>query len=122
MEFIVVAALLIAGAIHLVPLVGLLGPSRVETMYDVKVDGPDLAVLLVHRALLFGLLGAALVAAVFCESTRPYAIGAVLVSDVAFVAIAAANPGLNDSMKRVVRADLISIGALLIACAGVIAG
>lgn len=103
--------------IHLLPLVGALGPSRVAQMYDVKVEGPDLTVLLVHRAVLFGLLGAALIAAIFCEDARPYVIGAVLVSDVAFLAIVAASSGINSKMKRVVRVDVISIA--LLAAAGI---
>ena len=117
METVIVVCLAGSALIHLLPLIGALGPSRVAQMYDVKVEGPDLTVLLVHRAVLFGLLGAALIAAIFCEDARPYAIGAVLVSDVAFLAIAAMNSGLNSKMKRVVRADVISI--VLLAAAGV---
>ncbi len=101
--------------IHLLPLVGALGPAQVARMYDVKVDGPDVTVLLVHRAVLFGLLGAALIAAIFCDDARPYVIGAVLFSDVSFLAIAGRNPGINESMQRVVRADVISIVLLLVA-------
>ena len=117
METLLVICLAGSALIHLLPLVGALGPSQVARMYDVKVEGPDLTVLLVHRAVLFGLLAAALIGAIFCDSARPYAIGAVLASDVAFLAIAAVNPGLNDSMKRVVRADILSIA--LLAAAGV---
>ncbi len=115
METVIIVCLAGSAAIHLLPLVGALGPAQVARMYDVKVEGPDLTVLLVHRAVLFGLVGAALIAAIFCEDSRPYVIGGVLVSDVAFLAIAGRNPGLNDSMKRVVRADVVSIVLLLIA-------
>jgi hypothetical protein len=121
MEIVIVACLAGSALIHLLPLIGALGPSHVANMYDVKVDGPDLAVLLVHRAILFGLLAAGLIAAIFCEDARPYAIGAVLVSDVAFLAIAGLNSGINDKMKRVVRADIISIGLLAVAALGLLA-
>jgi len=120
MEIVIIAALAGSALIHLIPLVGVLGPSRVVRMYDVAVDGPDMSVLLQHRAVLFGLLGTALVAAMFREDARPYVIGAVLVSDIAFLVIAALNPGLNASMKRVVRADVISIALLVIAGVGVL--
>lgn len=118
METVIIVCLGGSALIHLLPLIGALGPSRVAQMYDVKVEGPDLTVLLVHRAVLFGLLGAALIAAILCEGARPYVIGAVLVSDVAFLAIAAVNSGLNSKMKRVVRADIISIALLAAAGAG----
>lgn len=115
METVVIICLAGSALIHLPPLVGALGPAKVARMYDVPVEGPDLAVLLVHRAVLFGLLAAALVLAIFCESARPYAIGAVLISDAAFLAIASVNPGINASMRRVVRADVLSIVLLVIA-------
>ncbi len=117
METVIIVCLAASALIHLMPLIGALGPLRVAQMYDVKVDGPDLTVLLVHRAVLFGLLAAALVLAIFCEDARRYVVGAVLISDVAFLAIAAMNSGLNSKMKRVVRADVISI--VLLAAAGV---
>jgi hypothetical protein len=115
METVIIVCLAGSALIHLLPLVGALGPAQVARMYDVKVDGPDLTVLLVHRAVLFGLVGAALIAAIFCEDARPYVIGGVLVSDVAFLAIAGRNPGINAAMKRVVGADVISIVLLLVA-------
>ncbi|MEO6605468.1 MAG: hypothetical protein ABIN55_07625 [Aeromicrobium sp.] len=118
MEIVTIVCLAGSAIIHLLPLVGALGPSQVARLYDVKVEGPDLTVLLVHRAILFGLLGAALFGAIFCESVRPYVIGGVLVSDVAFLAIAGLNSGINASMKRVVRADVISIVLLVVAGAG----
>lgn len=115
METVIVVCLAGSALIHVLPLVGALGPAQVARMYDVKVDGPDLTVLLVHRAVLFGLLGAALITAIFCEDARAYVIGGVLISDVAFLAIAGRNPGINASMKRVVRADVISIALLVVA-------
>lgn len=122
MDVVVTAALGAAALIHLLPLVGVLGASRVSSMYGVLVEGPDLAVLLVHRAVLFGLLAAALVVAIFDADFRPYAIGAVLVSDVAFLLVARAHTGLNDAMKRVVAADVISVAFLLIAALGELTG
>lgn len=115
MEILVIACLSASAVIHLLPLLGVFGPSTVARMYDVAVTGPDLSVLLVHRAILFGLLGSALVAAIFWQDAREVAIGVVLVSDIAFLIVARLHPGLNDSMKRVVRADAASIGLLVVA-------
>ena len=115
MSVVVAVALMLSGVIHLLPLVGVAGPARVAAMYDVRVEGPDLAVLLVHRAVLFGLLGALLVAGAFVDDLQAYAIGAGLVSDLAFLAIARAHPGTNAAMHRVVRADVVSVVLLLVA-------
>ncbi len=122
MEIVVVLCLAGSALIHLIPLLGLRGPSHVARLYDVAVPGADLALLLVHRAVLFGLLGAALIAALALPEIRTVVIGAVLVSDVAFLVIARLNPGINDALKRVVRADIVSIALLLTAGVLVLAG
>lgn len=109
MSVVVAVALVLSGVIHLLPVIGVAGPSRVARMYDVRIDGPDLTVLLVHRAVLFGLLGALLVAGAWIDDLQPYAIGTGLVSDVAFLVVARVNPGINPAMQRVVRADVVSI-------------
>jgi hypothetical protein len=115
MTVVAAVAMVLAGLIHVLPLVGVAGPSRVAGMYDVCVDGPDIAVLLVHRAVLFGLLGALLITGAWIDDLRPYAIGAGLVSDIAFLVVARANPGINAAMQRVVRADVVSVVLLVVA-------
>jgi hypothetical protein len=112
MSVVVAVALVLSGVIHLLPVIGVAGPSRVARMYDVRIDGPDLTVLLVHRAVLFGLLGTLLVAGAWIDDLQPYAIGAGLVSDIAFLVVARVNPGINPAMQRVVRADVVSIALL----------
>jgi hypothetical protein len=115
MTTVATVALVLSGLIHLIPLTGVAGPARVADMYDVRVEGPDLAVLLVHRAVLFGLLGALLIVGAWLDDLRPYAIGAGLVSDLAFLAVSRLNPGVNAAMQRVVQADVVSVVLLLVA-------
>jgi hypothetical protein len=115
MTVVAAVAMVLSGLIHLLPLMGVAGPTRVAGMYDVRVDGPDLAVLLVHRAVLFGLLGALLIAGAWIGDLQPYAIGAGLISDIAFLVVARVNPGINAAMQRVVRADVVSVALLVVA-------
>jgi hypothetical protein len=49
--------LAIVALIHLVPLTGALGPQRLQALYGLAFDNPDLKILMQHRAVLFGLLG-----------------------------------------------------------------
>lgn len=105
--------LLIAGVIHLLPLPGVLGASHLTRLYGVTVDDPNLVILLRHRAVLFGLLGALLVAAVFRPEWRLLAAGLALVSAVAFLVIALGVGGYNNALQRVVIADVVAVACLL---------
>ena len=60
MKYVSVLALLIAGVIHLLPLPGVLGTGNLARLYGITVSDPNTAILLQHRALLFGILGALL--------------------------------------------------------------
>ena len=112
---ITIACLTLAGIIHLLPLPGLLGAEQLRRLYGIAVDEPNLAILLQHRAVLFGLLGALLVAAVFRPELRAVALIAGLVSTVSFLVIAWGVGGYNAPVARVVAADIVAVLLLLVA-------
>ena len=88
MERTVMLLLMIAGIIHLLPVPGVLGPEQLTALYGVPVNGTDLEILMRHRAVLFGLLGAFLVYAAFRPSLQWLAMGAGMVSAASFLLIA----------------------------------
>jgi hypothetical protein len=47
--------------------------DRIESLYSVALDGPDLAVLIRHRAALFGIGGGMLTLSAFLAWLRPVA-------------------------------------------------
>ena len=63
MNKLITILLLVVGIIHLMPLLGVLGGDRLNSLYGLSLDEPNLQILMRHRAVLFGLLGALLVAA-----------------------------------------------------------
>lgn len=105
----------ISALIHLAPVVGVLSAGRLEALYGVPVDSPDLAVLLRHRAVLFGILGGLLVAAIVDHDYRWLALVAVLVSDLAYAALCLVHRDHNARLAAVLRADLVSIVVLVVA-------
>lgn len=117
MRHLVAVLLVVVGIIHLLPLSGVIGAGRVAALYGVDVAGPDLAILLRHRAVLFGLLGAFLVLAAFRPAWRGAALVAGFVSVVSFLALAAMVGDYNARIGRVVLADWIALGCLLVAAA-----
>ena len=112
-EAIVVVGLALAALIHLAPLPGLLGAPMLERLYGVRIDDPGVLLLLRHRALLFGLLGTALLVAIFRRAWRMPALTFTLASAGAFLALAP--DGLGPALQRVVWADALAVAALLAA-------
>jgi hypothetical protein len=114
--WIIGSALALAGVIHLLPLAGVLGGERLAQLYGLRVDDPNLALLLRHRAVLFGLLGALLLGAVWRPAWQGIALAAGLASTIAFLLLAAGSP-LNAALQRVWWADVLAVAALLLAAA-----
>jgi len=114
-----VQAMLVAGAlIHLPPVLGLLGVAQMERAYGVALPGPDLAVLMRHRALMFGLLGGIMLLAVFVPALQVWALLLALLSAGGFVALAFATPGRNAQLARIAWVD---VAAALFALVGLAA-
>jgi len=114
---VITAALIIAGVIHLLPVTGALGVPRLDTLYGTSIDDPNLAILMRHRAVLFGLLGLFLVCAAFRPSLQVPALAAGFVSVVSFLWLAYSTGGYNGQMARVVVADVVALACLVIALA-----
>ncbi|MGB7737563.1 MAG: hypothetical protein WBM03_00490 [Steroidobacteraceae bacterium] len=117
MRYLVSTSLVLAGIIHLLPLSGLLGAERLAALYGLDFNEPNLSILMRHRAVLFGLLGAFLVFAAFKPSLQPLAFVAAFVSVLSFLLLAWSSGGYNPQVGRVVTADLVVLVALVIGAA-----
>lgn len=113
MSKLIAALLLVAGIIHLLPLAGVLGGERLNALYGLALDEPNLQILMRHRAVLFGLLGALLVAAAFIPGLRTLALIGGLISVVSFLLLAWNAPLYNEALRRVVVADWVALVCLL---------
>ncbi len=105
--------LMVAGIIHLLPVPGVLGNEWLKSLYGINAESPDLAILLQHRALLFGIIGILLFAAVPLAHLRAAAIFAALASMASFIAVAVIVGNYGPAIRRVVLADIVGIVALL---------
>lgn len=107
MNVLTLAALLIAGLIHLLPVMGVLGVTSLQRLYGTTVADPNLAILLQHRAVLFGLLAALMLGALGVQAWRVMALAMGLVSTSSFVLIALWVGGYNAEIGRVVAVDVV---------------
>jgi len=115
MNKLIALLLLVAGIIHLLPLAGVLGGERLNALYGLALDEPNLQILMRHRAVLFGLLGALLVAAAFIPGLRNLALLGGLLSVISFLLLAWSAPLYNEALRRVVVADWVALACLLLA-------
>jgi hypothetical protein len=113
-HYLVSAMLVIVAIIHLLPVVGVLGVDRLETLYGVAVDEPNLAILMRHRAVLFGLVGGLIMVAAFSPKYQPFAFVAGFVSVLSFFALVWSVRDRNEQIQRVLVVDIIAVVCLVI--------
>lgn len=106
--------LMLVAVIHLLPVVGLGGRAPLERLYGTAIDEPNLLLLMRHRAVLFGLLGAFLLAAAFDPRLHLAGLAVGLASVGSFLLLAWPRGGLTDQVRRVCLIDAVA-AVLLVA-------
>lgn len=114
LRYLVSAMLLVVAVIHLLPLAGVLGAPRLAVLYGIRFDDPNLEILMRHRAVLFGLLGAFLAFAAWRPALQPMAFVAGSASVLSFLYLAWSVGGYNAQIGRVFTADMIAGACLLV--------
>ena len=114
MKYLVSAMLIVVGVIHLIPLSGVLGSDRLALLYGLQFNEPNLEILMRHRAVLLGLLGAFMVFAAFKPAYQTLAFIGGFISVVSFVYLAWAVGSYNEQVSRVFVADVVALGCLVV--------
>jgi riboflavin transporter FmnP len=115
MQLLVSAMLVVVAIIHLLPLLGVLGAPQLASFYGLDFSDPNLAILMRHRAVLFGLMGAFFVYAAFKPVLQPIAFVAGFVSIVSFLVLAWMTGDYNPQVARICTGDLVALVALVVA-------
>jgi len=105
--------LLVVALIHLLPISGLLGGERLASLYAIEITDGNLEILMRHRAILFGLLGAFLAYAAFIPRLQPIAYLAAGISVTSFLFLSISVGEFNDAIRKVVIADIVASICLL---------
>jgi hypothetical protein len=115
LEIIQIILIVIAGIIHILPLMGIHGPDMLKSLYNMEFSDVNLLILMKHRAILFGLLGFFMVYAAFDPYLQRLAIVAGLLSAASFILIAKTTGQYGPAIRKIIHGDWISIFSLLIA-------
>lgn len=115
MQIAITALFIVVGVIHLLPLSGIVSANQLTALYGLSFQEPNLEILMRHRAVMFGLLGAFLVYAGFKPALQPLAFAAGFVSVLSFIVLAWSVGGYNKVVRTVVIADIAAVVCLIIA-------
>lgn len=107
-------AFVVVGIIHTLPLVGIMGASRLQALYGLNVSDPNLLVLLQHRAVLFGTVAMVMYAAAFNPSLHALAIAIAIISMASFIILVLLKPEINAALTRVAWVDVFALVVLLL--------
>ncbi len=115
MKYLIAAILLTVGLINFYPVVGVFSAEHLGKLYGISLESTDLIVLMRHRAVLFGLLGAFIITSALKPSLQLLACVAGLASMIAFVLLAYAAGDYGAALHKVVVADVVaSIGLIIV--------
>ncbi len=115
MRLLITVLFLVVVVIHLLPMLGGARQQSLAALYGLDVTDPNLAILLRHRAVLFGLLGAVARSRRSYRPGRNAALIAAGISTVSFLLIVLTTGGYNAALTRVVTADIVAIVCLVLA-------
>ena len=112
---IITAILILVGLINFYPLVGVVSAGMLSNLYNIDVPSNDINILLRHRAIFFGLLGAFIIYSAFEPELQSAAVIIGLISMLSFVALAFVVGDYGAGIRKVVVADVIaSVGLLIV--------
>ena len=115
MSKIYLSLLLLVGVINFLPIVGVLSLDKINQAYGLSVTDNNLAILLRHRALLFGLIGGFIVYSVFNPQYQTVAIVIAAISMLGFLFFSWSVGGSNPALLKVAQIDIVGVVLLLLA-------
>ena len=107
--------LVIVAVINLLPLVGVLSAEKLERAYSISLSSNDLVILMRHRALLFGVLGAFILYSAFHPVYQNAAMVMAAISMLGYVVLVYSVGGYNQAVYKVLLVDFVGLAALSVA-------
>jgi hypothetical protein len=115
MNKMVMALLIVVGLINFLPVIGVISATKITQAYSVELAGNDLAILLRHRALLFGIVGGFILYSVFVPQYQVAAMIMAAISMVGYLCVMWSEGGYNSSLIKVAIVDMVGVGLLVTA-------
>ena len=99
----------IVALIHLAPLLGLIGGEALRSSYGLGAIDANTELLLRHRAVLFGVLGAATLMALSRPALRMPVLAGTAISDLSFIGLVLIAPTWSAPLLKLAAIDVVSL-------------
>ena len=113
MNYLIAFLFIVAGLINFAPITGVFA-DQLDKLYQIGDISTDVELLMRHRAILFGIVGAIILAAAFVPGLRLAATIAGLVSMLSFIALVFAGENSNPNLIQIAWIDVGATLALLL--------
>jgi hypothetical protein len=110
---IAIALLVVIGMLTASPSITAFNPNGITALYGVALENDTTLLLVRHRQIILGLLGATLVCGAFFGSLRMMAITINVLSKSAFLGLCLTTSTLTPGLQRIIYFDVVSIVLLL---------
>ena len=115
MNKIYLSLLFLVGVINFLPIVGILSLDKINQAYGLSIDDNNLAILLRHRALLFGLIGGFVIYSVFKPQYQTASIVLAAISMLGYLYFFWSIGDSNTALLKIAQADIVGIVLLTFA-------
>ena len=107
-EIYIKVVFMLTGLVHLMPFSGMFSAARIEELYSIAITGDaDMALLMQHRALFFGIVGLLSIMAIWRVGLRPVARLVALASMLGFVVLYLLSGPVSPAMDKIFWADAV---------------
>ena len=115
MNKIYLVLLFLVGVINFIPVIGVLSLDKINQVYGLSVSDNNLAILLRHRALLFGLIGGFIIYSVFNPQYQIAAMMLAAISMLGYLIFFWSVGESNSALLKVAQIDIVGVVLLLAA-------
>lgn len=103
----------LAGIVNVLPVLIAFFPQKIPASYGLEVDGPDMELLLRHRAVLFGIVGGYMIVSAMVGDFYSSATLMGMISMLSFILLYVIIPGeINSALKKVMKIDIWAAAVL----------
>ncbi len=107
----------ILALVHFAPAIAAIAPSQLIRLYGISASNKSLIVLLQHRAVLFGIVGALQVFASVRPEVQVFALSVAAISMTTFILICKIHDQVKGPLRKIILTDVLALPVVVVLAA-----